>query len=312
MAVFHHDHRMLALSRCASGLFVFICAAGYVACGSDPTNGGFGSEDAGSDAGTSSGSKPDGSGIGFGGQNDGGIIPVQEPATDVEVVLTADNAYAFGYGDSKAITTLKGRPATASAGDIFNCPVNTTGSGAVGFGPESYTVLAADAPTGAYLYLVTWDDDSVTQGALGQFKRKGGQALYSGAAGWEVCATGKFFSSSPGTPTAAGPAIDVVNADISACNAGTGDKATTSGGWVNAAGAVTAGAVGKLAVGQDNSAAGQFPITCQKDQMGNAGIDPQAHWMWYSPDARDAFNSRGTRSYLIFRLPTKELPQPPK
>ena len=94
--------------------------------------------------------------------------------------------------------------------------------------------------------------------------------------------------------------------------AGAGAAAGAAASAAVGAGAVTAGAVGKLAVGQDNSAAGQFPITCQKDQMGNAGIDPQAHWMWYSPDARDAFNSRGTRSYLIFRLPTKELPQPPK
>lgn len=290
-------------------LFVLGLAVVYLACGDEATNNGFGEEDSGIDAKqttSSSGNPP-----GFG-QNDGSVQPVSEPATDVDVVLTADNAYAFGWGDVNGIKTLKGRPQTQSAGDIFNCPVNTTGSGAIGFGPESYTVLAADAPTGAYLYLVVWDDDATTQGALGQFKRKGGEALYSGAGGWEVCATGKFYSSTPGTPTASGPPIDVVNADIATCTKGTGDKNTTSGGWVNTTGAVTPGAVGKLAVGKDNSGPGQFPVTCQKDEQGHAGIDAAAHWMWYSPDGRDAFSSRGTRSYLIFRLPTKELPNPPK
>jgi hypothetical protein len=46
--------------------------------------------------------------------------------------------------------------------------------------------------------------------------------------------------------------------------------------------------------------------------MGNQGIDAVAKWMWYSPDARDPFTSRGTRSYLIFRLASKALPPPPK
>lgn len=301
---------MNGLGRFSIGV-ISLSAAGYVACSTGSSPGGFGVDDAGSDGAVASSSSSSGNPPGFG-QSDGSIQPVEEPATDVEVVLTADNAYGFGWGDKNGLRALKGRPATKAASDIFSCPVNTTGSGALGFGPEAYTVLAADAPTGAYLYLVTWDDDATTQGALGQFKRKNGQALYSGAPGWEVCATGKPYNSNPNTPTASGPPIDVVNADIATCNAGTGDKATTSGGWVNSTGAVTAGAVGALAVGQDNSAAGTFPITCQKDALGNPGIDAQARWMWYSPDARNAFTSRGTRSYLIFRLPTKDLPQPPK
>ncbi len=234
------------------------------------------------------------------------------PSTDVDVVLTTDNAYAFGWGNASGLKILKGRPVTTGASDIFDCPVNTSGSGASGFGPESYLVLAADAPTEAFLYIVAWDDNSVTQGVLGQFKRKSGAPLYTGASSWEVCATGDFYDSIPGTPTAGGPPLDTVNTDIGRCNAGAIDPSKGSGGWVNPAGAVTAKSIGKLAVGEDNSdAGGQFPITCQKDPQGNAGIDPQAKWMWYTPDARNAFSDRDTRSYLIFRIPTKAIPAPP-
>jgi hypothetical protein len=240
-------------------------------------------------------------------------LPPAEPATDVDVVMTADNAYAFGWGNASGLIRLTGRPSTAVAGDIFNCPVNRTGSGAAGFGPEAYLVSASNAPTDGYLYIVTWDDQAVTQGVLGQFKRVGGSTLYSGDAGWEVCATGKFYDSRPGTATANGPPLEVVNQDLAVCNAGSGDRAKTSAGWVNAAGAVTPGAIGRLVVGQDNSKAGTFAVACQSDP-GGPGIDALARWMWYSPDPAtiDAFRSNQTRAYLIFRLPTKALPPGPR
>lgn len=286
-----------------------LAVALLVACGGEVGQSTFDDPDKLGSNGNGSSAPNLGNGSSDGGSGSDGGGTSTEPATDVEVVITADNAYAFGWGTETQVSQLKGRPVTTGAADIFSCPVNTTGSGASGFGPESYVVPAADAPTGAYLYVATWDDNSVTQGLLGQFKRKGsGSTLYTGNGAWEVCATGDFYDSRPEYLSSSGPAMATVNADIARCNAGTISTSSGSGGWVNPAGAVTAGAVGKLAVGEDNSAGGSFPITCQKDEQGNQGINESARWMWYTPDSRDAFTARNTRSYLIFRLPTTALP----
>ena len=156
-------------------------------------------------------------------------IPIDAPPPpDVEVVITADNAYSFGYGDVAGITHFTQGTRAQTAGQIFNCPL--------GEGPEAYTVPSAMAPDAAYLYIVTWDDLSVTQGVLGQFKR-GGDPVYTGTATWDVCATGIDLSASTVGPTQA-----EINAQITICNAGSGAAGTTSEGWVNLAGAVTAGA----------------------------------------------------------------------
>jgi len=227
------------------------------------------------------------------------------PLEPVHVVLTADNAYAFGWGDADQVNSLKGRPTTATAGDIFNCPVGT--------GPEAYDVPGNEAPPDAYLYVVTWDDNAVTEGVIGQFTR-GGTPLYTGDQAWEVCATGLPYDPSPGSPTASGPPQSVINDQIGQCNAGTISKTTGSGGWVGTMGEVTAGAVGKLAVGEDNSnQGGTFPIVCQKDASGTQGVDAQAHWMWYlAPGQSDAFHAGSganpTRAFLIFRLKSESVP----
>jgi hypothetical protein len=84
------------------------------------------------------------------------------------VVITADNAYSFGYGDANGITHFTQGTRALTAGQIFNC----------GEGPEAYKVPAADAPASAYLYIVTWDDLAVTQGVLGQFRRGSGTPLH--------------------------------------------------------------------------------------------------------------------------------------
>jgi hypothetical protein len=214
----------------------------------------------------------------------------------VDVVITADNAYSFGYGTDAAITTFVQGTRAQTAGQIWNC----------GEGPEHYTVPAADAPEGAYLYIVTWDDLAVTQGVLGQFKRDTGMVL-TGDDRFEVCATGIDYSSGP--DALVGPAQSVVNAEIAKCNAASGDTATTSHGWVNANGATTTGALGRLAVGEANDDhAGTFPIVCQPGQTTDPGIDSAAHWMWYDPmdgGGGDAFHSTGVnrfKAFLIFRL----------
>jgi hypothetical protein len=226
------------------------------------------------------------------------VVP---PASDVEVEITADNAYSFGYGTESSISTyVQGERATL-AGEIFNCPL--------GEGPEHYTVPAASAPAGAYLYVVSWDDYSVTQGVIGQFRRAAG-VVYSGDDDFEVCATGVDFQSS-----SVGPTQEEVNTEIARCNAGSGSRSTTSAGWVNTGGPVTPDAIGRLVVGEANESGsgGEFPQVCTMDGAGKRGVDAEARWMWYDPEAgsvgtRSPFRSTGSntfRTYLIFRLPAE-------
>jgi hypothetical protein len=218
------------------------------------------------------------------------------PLGPVDVVITADNAYSFGYGTAGGITTFVQGQRAQTAGQIWNC----------GEGPEQYTVPEADAPDGAYLYIVTWDDLSVTQGVLAAFRRQT-DAVLTGDDRFEVCATGLDYSSGP--DALVGPSQQVVNTEINRCNSGSGDASSTSKGWVNAQGATTQGALGRLAVGEANDdAGGTFPIVCQPGQSVHPGIEPAAKWMWYDPmdgQGGDPFHSTGTnrfKAFLIFRL----------
>ena len=249
--------------------------------------------------GPSPGSAADAGGGSDAASADDAAVVVDAPPTatgPVDVVITADNAYSFGYGTSTSITHFTQGQRAQTAGQIFNCPI--------GEGPEVYTVPEADAPDGAFLYIVTWDDLSVTQGVLGQFTRDQG-TLYTGDPRFQVCATGIDFSTGPNALV--GPTQAEINAQIAICNAGSGDAATTSKGWVNSAGAVTPGATGNLAIGEANDAAagGTFPPTCAPT-MTTKGIDVASKWMWYTPgNVADAFHSTGSntfKAYLIFRL----------
>ena len=254
---------------------------------------------------------------GAGGQNtggaqggEGGIVftggggGAPPAAVDVDVVITADNAYSFGYGDINGITNFTQGSRAQTAGQIFNC----------GEGPEAYKVPAADAPPTAYLYIVTWDDLAVTQGVLGQFRRGLGTPLYTGDPLFQACGTGINMQGSQ-----MGPTQNDINAQIAICNGGTGDKTTTSAGWVNLAGAVTPGAIGNLAVGETNDSVpgGSFPPTCVTGSAppNTASIDPEAHWMWYQPGGiANPFQSTGSntfRAYLIFRVAASDIPPPP-
>lgn len=282
-----------------------------LACSSSGVEGvgGNGSSSTSSGSGASGGGGGAGGAGGMGGEG-GTVFPAggsggSVPAVDVDVVITADNAYSFGYGDANGITHFTQGTRAQTAGQIFNCNE----------GPEAYTVPAADAPASAYLYIVTWDDLAVTQGVLGQFRRVGGAPLYTGDPKFEVCATGINMQSS-----LTGPTQPEINTQITLCNGGQGDEATTSSGWVNAAGAVTPGAIGSLAIGEANDtvAGGDFPPTCPTGvaPAGVASIDPEAHWMWYQPGGvASPFHSTGTntfRAYLIFRVAAQDLPPPPK
>ena len=304
----NHPPRSQSPARTLSLLAALVMGAACTASSTTTTtgtgSGGFGGATSSSASGTGSGGKID---PGVGGSlsvsvGSGGGGPV-DPMTDVEVVITADNAYSFGYGDVDGITHFTQGQRAQTAGQIFNC----------GEGPESYLIPAADAPPSAYLYIVTWDDLAVTQGVLGQFLRTGGTPLYTGDPKFEVCATGINMSASQTGPTQAD-----INVQIGICNSGSGDPATTSAGWVNGTGAVTPNAIGTLAVGEANdpTPGGTFPPTCPTGDTPKPGtIDPAAHWMWYQPGGvADAFHSTGSntfRAYLIFRLAAQNIPIPP-
>lgn len=285
-----------------------------IACSASGSDGNAGSAGSGGSSTTTAQSVGHGGAGGGGGHSDvgsqgvGGIDLTAGSGgslvmVDVEVVITADNAYSFGYGDVNGITNFTQGTRAQTAGQIFNC----------GEGPEAYTVPAADAPASAYLYIATWDDLSVTQGVLGQFRRGTGAPLYTGDPKFEVCATGIDMQNSQ-----TGPTLADLNAQIAICNGGQGDPTATSKGWVNLAGAVTQGAIGALAVGEANdpAAGGTFPPTCPTGvgPAGTATIDPESHWMWYQPGGvANPFQSTGSntfRAYLIFRVAAEDLPPP--
>lgn len=230
--------------------------------------------------------------------NDSGTV---RPATDVTVLITADNAYGFGYGTGSKLLNYFGGVENQQADEIFNCPI--------GHGPETYTVPATQANSGDYLYIVGYADKSTTQGVLGEFYRQGATAVFTGVGDWEGCATGIDYDLGSG-----GPTLDVINEQIAACNARTGDVATTSGGWVTTA----ASPGGRLAFGEDNTTdrisvevGNEFPMVC--------GIAAGAHWMWLDWDPNrtsgSAFIWPGgsgnvTKDFVLFRLGAESIPEP--
>jgi hypothetical protein len=56
------------------------------------------------------------------------MLVASGPASAVDVAITADNAYKFGYGTSTGLTSVQANVENCSAADIFNC----------GPGPELY------------------------------------------------------------------------------------------------------------------------------------------------------------------------------
>ena len=167
---------------------------------------------------------------------------------------------------------------------------------------------AAQANTGAYLYIIGYADKQTTQGLLAKFFREGADPVFTGTGPWQACATGVDYD-----PGMGGPTLDVINQQIALCNAGTTNPATTSAGWVTR----TASINGSVAVGEDNSTdrnrpapGNEFKIAC--------GIDPAAHWMWYdweaarttgSPFIYPMGNGNTIKDFIIFRLTAQAIPE---
>jgi hypothetical protein len=115
-------------ARGGFGMLVLIGAPiAALACGSTSNRDGFASDEVPARMAPEAGA--DGSVSSFGG--DGAAeasTPVPTSTEPVDVVFTADNAYAFGWGDATSLVSFASRPNTSVAGDIFNCPVVTPGA----------------------------------------------------------------------------------------------------------------------------------------------------------------------------------------
>ena len=224
--------------------------------------------------------------------------------SEVNVIITADNAYGFGYGTKTELANYFGGVENKEAGDIFDCPV--------GHGPESYVVPAADANMGGFLYIIGYADKSTTQGVIAKFFREGAMPVYTGAGKWEVCATGEDYD-----PGSGGPKLETINDYILKCNAGALDPATSSVGWVGTAESEQ----GHLAFGEDNSTTRGNP-TPGNEFLEVCEIEPGAHWMWFDWEAHRTDSSpfmwpggsmNVTKDFLIFRLGADQVPRkPPK
>jgi hypothetical protein len=225
-----------------------------------------------------------------------GLIAAAGAQAPLNVNITADNAYSFGFGSASGVTTLFGGVENNTAGDIFNCST----------GPERYPNVPYVA--GGYLYIVAYSDKASTQGVLAQFV-SGSKTVYTGTSAWEVYATGVNYNPGSGGPTKA-----VINTQIGIANAGTGGPGS-SRGWVGLNGGPQgSGFVGTLAIGEDNNnSGGTFPQACPSatntaapNAIGNA-----ARWMWYNPSGLvNPFSGNVPGEFLIFRLPFSEVPNP--
>lgn len=126
----------------------------------------------------------------------------------VTAVITADNAYGFGYG------TKTGIPAGQYYGGIENLEAKDITSAATG--AEQYVVNPAITD---YLYIIAWSDDNIHQGVLGQFKNGNLPPIFTGIGNWQVFATGIDFDPQPkGTPPPLGPSLALINQQIAAAN----------------------------------------------------------------------------------------------
>jgi hypothetical protein len=236
-----------------------------------------------------------------GGARDGG--GGARPNTDVDVIITADNAYAFGYGTGSALRNYFGGIENPNSEDIFACFEGGPR------GPEEYTVPANDANAGDYLYIIGYADKSTTQGVIAQFSREGADPVYTGIGPWQACATGQEFDLGEDPK---GPSRAMIDDYIGRCTRGD-LPANSSKGWVTTA----ANPNGTVAFGEDNTTertdvtpANPFKIAC--------GIDGRAQWMWYDWDpnaAQSPFiwpggDNNPMREFLIFRLGAEFIPEP--
>lgn len=193
--------------------------------------------------------------------------PTAQAQQNFNVTITVDNAYALYLGDPVSATSLEFTATNFLAAEIWS--------------PESFSFTAPDL---SFVYIVTWSDDAVIQGALADFQNTTlGGSVISGSSPWEVTATGIDLDNPDPPPTLAD-----LTAQILLANAGT----NPSNGWVTPTASALTNVVG-------GGIHGPSPVI--------PGIDSNARWMWYdsgldsNPNA--PFAGFNHDEYLIFRIP---------
>jgi hypothetical protein len=136
----------------------------------------------------------------------GWTSPSNAGPVNVDVTLTADNAYAIYSGNETSIYDFHGTAFNVSAGQISI--------------PETYNFSVDD---GDIIYVVAWSDDATAQGLLAEFNIDG-TILTTANSQWEVMATGIDLDIFDPAPT-----MSELTTQINLANAG----AVPSGGWVN-------------------------------------------------------------------------------
>ena len=211
----------------------------------------------------------------------------------VAVTITADNGYAFGFGDINGVTSTITGIENCNAGEIANCG-----------GPETYSIPGSVDLSTTYIYIAAWSDDRTHQGVLASFTDGTtvvNSGLVNGGAGpqWEVYATGEQMDIScvadgclPLSP-AGPPSMFGMNGHIAVANSGTLWQGASSG---------------FLALGDTNDGTGTV-----YGQICTSVMPANAQWMWRNPDPvniTDPFTVGGAMScaasqgqeYLIFRV----------
>lgn len=216
-------------------------------------------------------------------------------AAMIDVTITVDNAYSFGFGDVNGI----------AASDLYGSVNNTSACQIFcSSGPEQYTV---DSGLHQYAYIIAWPDDATYQGALGNFSTGG--TLLSSVSVWEVYATGDTTSTAGSTFNLA-----TINGAISDANTDTG-AANGSMGWVDEAGVNGNGHAvnGSLAIDFTNTQYGS-PSPISPQSGGLAGqFHVSDHWMWYdNGNTPNPFNytAGGDAGWVVFRANLRQVPEP--
>jgi len=253
-------------------------------------------------------------------------------AADIEVVMTADNAYSFGWGPETGIPGVAGTTAeyygpvvnTASAQAFAGCPAASApiplSSKAVPGNPsgvERFVVPSADIAADQWFYVAAWSDNANWQGLLGALRNTDdGTLALTGHPDWEVCATGEDF----GASSTDNPTLATLNDWIVRCNRATsgGLGADTSGGWVTE---TKDFGQGRLYV--DHAATNADAAHAQGKPYGPIGcLNGAARWMWFNADPDPALNplinppsvpagAEEHKEFLIFRLPARTVVQDP-
>ncbi len=249
------------------------------------------------------------------------VVAAAVPAAaqvQVDVTITTDNAYGFGFGDVNGITTYFGGIRNLSKEEIYDDPAAIlVGAPAPPYevpdvGAEIYqlsSVLLSD-----YVYIVAWSDDSSYQGTLAGFQLPNGPLL-SGAGIWEVFATGIDRDSNVEADTlTAADVATVINPQIVIANGNSGGIGSSKG-WVDENGLLPDNTLGygQLAIGPQNVANALFVAHNQV-----AGISSQSNWMWYNEDPGGIANpfkhstegTDGHNEFLIFRTQIEDVPEP--